>query len=47
MKLSKRYAESVKLVDKTKEYDAKEALDITYPLDLEEYAKSLVRKRKA
>ena len=28
MKLSKRYAESVKLVDKTKEYDAKEALDI-------------------
>ena len=28
MKLSKRYAESAKLVDKTKEYDAKEALDI-------------------
>ena len=27
--------------------DKKEALDITYPLDLEEYAKSLVRKRKA
>ena len=28
MKLSKRYAESLKLVDKTKEYDIKEALDI-------------------
>ena len=28
MKMSKRYAESVKLVDKTKEYDIKEALDI-------------------
>ena len=28
MKVSKRYAESVKLVDKTKEYDIKEALDI-------------------
>ena len=28
MKVSKRYAESVKLVDKTKEYEAKEALDI-------------------
>ena len=28
MKLSKRYAESVKLVDKSKEYDIKEALDI-------------------
>ncbi len=28
MKVSKRYAESVKLVDKTKEYDVKEALDI-------------------
>ena len=26
--MSKRYAESVKLVDKTKEYDIKEALDI-------------------
>ena len=28
MKMSKRYAESVKLVDRTKEYDIKEALDI-------------------
>ena len=28
MKLSKRYAESVKLIDKTKEYDVKEALEI-------------------
>ena len=28
MKISKRYAESVKLVDKTKEYEAKEALEI-------------------
>ena len=28
MKMSKRYAESVKLIDKTKEYDIKEALDI-------------------
>ena len=28
MKVSKRYAESAKLVDKTKEYDAKEALEI-------------------
>ncbi len=28
MKLSKRYAESVKLVDRTKEYEAKEALEI-------------------
>ena len=28
MKMSKRYAESVKLVDKTKEYEAKEALEI-------------------
>ena len=28
MKISKRYAESSKLVDKTKEYEAKEALDI-------------------
>lgn len=28
MKQSKRYAESVKLVDKTKEYEAKEALEI-------------------
>ena len=28
MKMSKRYAESVKLVDKTKEYEVKEALDI-------------------
>jgi len=28
MKMSKRYAESVKLVDKTKEYEIKEALDI-------------------
>ena len=28
MKMSKRYAQSVKLVDKTKEYDIKEALDI-------------------
>ena len=28
MKLSKRYAESIKLVDKTKEYEVKEALDI-------------------
>ena len=28
MKISKRYAESAKLVDKTKEYEAKEALDI-------------------
>ena len=28
MKMSKRYAESVKLVDKTKEYEAKEALNI-------------------
>ena len=28
MKMSKRYAESVKLVDKTKEYDIKEALEI-------------------
>ena len=28
MKVSKRYAESVKLIDKTKEYDIKEALEI-------------------
>ena len=28
MKISKRYAESVKLVDKTKEYEAKEALEV-------------------
>ena len=28
MKVSKRYAESAKLVDRTKEYDIKEALDI-------------------
>ncbi len=28
MKVSKRYAESIKLIDKTKEYDAKEALEI-------------------
>ena len=28
MKMSKRYAESVKLVDKTKEYEAKEALEL-------------------
>jgi large subunit ribosomal protein L1 len=28
MKISKRYAESAKLVDKTKEYDVKEALEI-------------------
>ncbi|MCI8636606.1 MAG: 50S ribosomal protein L1, partial [Clostridia bacterium] len=28
MKLAKRYAESAKLVDKTKEYDVKEALEI-------------------
>ena len=28
MKISKRYAESVKLIDKTKEYDVKEALEI-------------------
>ncbi len=28
MKMSKRYAESVKLVDKTREYEAKEALEI-------------------
>ncbi len=28
MKMSKRYAESVKLIDKTKEYEAKEALEI-------------------
>ena len=28
MKVSKRYAESVKLVDKTKEYEAKEALEV-------------------
>ena len=28
MKMSKRYAESAKLVDRTKEYDIKEALDI-------------------
>ena len=28
MKISKKYAESVKLVDKTKEYEAKEALEI-------------------
>lgn len=28
MKMSKRYAESAKLVDKTKEYDVKEALEI-------------------
>lgn len=28
MKMSKRYAESVKLIDKTKEYDVKEALEI-------------------
>ncbi len=28
MKISKRYAESAKLVDKTKEYDAKEAIEI-------------------
>lgn len=28
MKMSKRYAESVKLVDKTKEYEVKEALEI-------------------
>ncbi len=28
MKVSKRYAESIKLVDKTKQYDAKEALEL-------------------
>ena len=28
MKMSKRYAESVKLIDKTKEYEVKEALDL-------------------
>ena len=28
MKISKRYAESIKLVDKTKEYEAKEALEV-------------------
>ena len=28
MKVSKRYAESIKLIDKTKEYEAKEALEI-------------------
>ena len=28
LKISKRYAESVKLVDKTKEYEAKEALEV-------------------
>ena len=28
MKISKRYAESAKLIDKTKEYEAKEALEI-------------------
>ena len=28
MKKSKRYAESVKLIDKTKEYEAKEAIEI-------------------
>ena len=28
MKTSKRYAESVKLVDKTKQYDIKEALEL-------------------
>lgn len=28
MKMTKRYAESAKLVDKTKLYDVKEALDI-------------------
>ncbi len=28
MKISKRYAESVKLIDKTKEYEAKEALEL-------------------
>ena len=28
MKVSKRYAESVKLIDKTKEYEAKEAIEI-------------------
>ena len=28
MKVSKRYAESVKLIDKTKEYEAKEALEV-------------------
>ena len=28
MKMSKKYEESVKLVDRTKEYDIKEALDI-------------------
>ena len=28
MKISKRYAESVKLVDKTKEYEAKEAIEV-------------------
>ena len=28
MKMSKRYAESVKLVDKTKEYEAKEAIEV-------------------
>ena len=28
MKVSKRYAESIKLIDKTKQYDAKEALEL-------------------
>ena len=28
MKVSKRYAESAKLIDKTKEYEAKEALEV-------------------
>ena len=28
MKIAKRYAESVKLVDKTKEYEVKEALEV-------------------
>ena len=28
MKVSKRYAESAKLVDKTKQYDAKEDIEI-------------------
>ena len=28
MKISKRYAESIKLVDKTKEYEAKEAIEV-------------------
>ena len=28
MKLSKRYAESVKLIDKTKTYDIREALEL-------------------